>query len=390
MSFVLLSLLLLAPRAWAVQDCELEGKDINLDNGYQTEKITGTVHCFDRDTKQEMLTIPFRNGKQHGREVRRWSDGRAWEQEYREGKRHGEFKRFEQGRLVEVSHYVDDHEQGEALYYSPEGKVSRRVDRQPEDAKSTYADYDKEGRLTSAGCGLQSSREAGFEDCIWKGASPLVFFHPNGQKRAVIPLKNGLREGMTESFDKQGQRTDSTSFAAGRPDGVRTEYRGGTPRRSTTYARGQKEGDETEFFDDGTKKKVTTWKEREEVKRVEYFQNGERKQEFLVEGTHAVETRFHDDGTPWTRTALGRGEGARWIPEGVSESFLPDGGLESRQHFVQGEEEGRRQEWSGAGVLLEDSQWTKGRVTARKRWDGDGGLVEDEAFHEDGSRKKKP
>ncbi|WP_120608837.1 toxin-antitoxin system YwqK family antitoxin [Corallococcus sp. CA053C] len=391
MRLVVLSVSLLGAPSWAVEHCQFKGQPINLDNGSSTAKLTGTVRCVDEDTKQETHTVSFRDGKQDGWEIRRWPGGRAVEQEYRAGKRHGGFKRFEDGKLVESTQYADDNPRGESLRYHRNGKVSRRTDEQPEDAKSTYADYDESGRLTEAGCGLQSSREAGIKDCVWKGPSPLVFFHPTGQKRAVIPLKNGLREGATETFDAKGERTASTAFAAGLRDGVSTEFRAGKPRRSTTYARGEKDGDETEFFDDGAKKQVITWKGREQLKRVEFFQNGERKRELVVKGDRAVESIFDDTGALRERQNQLRGKGyGGWVREGLSESFLPDGGPELREHFVQGDAEGQRQVWAENGVLVEDSQWKQGRVTERKRWNPDGGLVEDEAFYEDGSRKKKP
>ncbi|NBD08889.1 toxin-antitoxin system YwqK family antitoxin [Corallococcus silvisoli] len=391
MRLLLLSVPLLSAPAWAIADCTFQGKPINLDNGSSTATLTGTVRCLDRDTKEETHTVSFKNGKQDGWEVRRWPGGRAVEQEYRAGKRQGGFKRYEEGRLVETAQYVDDNARGEELRYHPNGKVSRRVDRQPDDARSSFADYDDTGRLTSAGCGLQTSREAGTKDCPWKGPSPLVFFHPNGQKRAVIPLKDGLRQGVTESFDSKGQRTGTTAFAAGLRDGVSTEFYEGTARRSTTYVQGKQEGDETEYFNDGAKKQVTTWKDRQKVKRVEYFQNGERKREFVVTGTRAVDSLFLDDGSLRQRENLAMEDGrGRFVPDGLTESFLPDGGPQSREHYVQGDAEGQRQVWAENGVLVEDSQWAKGRVTARKRWNPDGGLVEDDTFYEDGSRKKKP
>ncbi|RKG92199.1 toxin-antitoxin system YwqK family antitoxin [Corallococcus terminator] len=388
---VVLSASLSALPSWAVEDCAYKGESINLNNGNSTAKLTGTVRCVDRDTKKETHTVSYRDGKKDGWEVRRWSDGRAIEQEYKADKRHGGFKRFEDGRLVETSTYADDNERGEGQRYHPNGKVAHRYDRQPDDAKSTYADYDDTGRLNEAGCGLQSSREAGIKDCVWKGASPLVFFHANGQKRSVIPLKNGLREGVTESFDAQGQRTSTISYAAGLRDGLSTEYSGTTPRRSTTYAKGQMEGDETEYFKDGSKKLVTTWKDRKKLKRVEYFQNGERKNEFVVTGERAVDSQFNDDGSLRQRQAQALDDSKyRFEPDGVTESFFPDGGVESREHYVEGRAEGQRQVWADNGVLVEDSQWAKDRVTARKRWNPDGGLVEDDTFYEDGSRKKKP
>ena len=393
MRLLLLSLSLLPAASQAVERCQFKGKPINLDNGSSTAKLTGTVRCVDEDTKQETHTVSFRDGKQDGWEIRRWSDGRSVEQEYRAGKRHGGFKRFEEGRLVESTQYADDNTRGESLRYHPNGKVSRRTDEQPEDAKSTYANYDESGRLTGAGCGLRSSREAGLKDCPWKGPSPLVFFHPTGQKRAVIPLKNGLREGLTEVFDAQGERTVSTPFVAGVREGVTTVYRAGKVRRTTTYVQDKVEGDETEFFDDGTKKQVITRKGREELRRVEYFQNGERKRDFVVKDGRAVDSTFNDDGSLSQRQhqRLGHGYGyGGWVPDGLTESFLPDGGPERREHFVEGDADGQRQVWADNGVLVEDSQWKKGRVTARKRWNPDGGLTEDAEFHEDGSRKKKP
>ncbi|WP_223635907.1 toxin-antitoxin system YwqK family antitoxin [Corallococcus sp. EGB] len=390
MRLVVLSVPLLAAPAWAIERCSFQGKPINLDNGNTTANLTGTVRCVDEDTKKETHTVSFKDGKQDGWEVRRWSDGRAVEQEYRAGKRHGGYKRYEDGRLVETSHYVDDHEQGESLRYHPNGQVSRRVDRQPEDDKSTFADYDETGRLLKAGCGLQTSWEAGLKDCVWKGPSPLVFFHPNGQKRAVIPLKNGRREGVTELFDKDGQRLATNAFSAGLLDGVSTRYADGKALSSTTWARGEREGDETEFFKDGGKKQVVTWKGRQQVKRVEYFQNGERKHELVVTGDRAVESEFDDNGVLRERQNQLKGEWHNGFdPDGVTETFLPDGGAESREHYVKGKAEGRRQVWAENGTLIEDSQWANGRVTERKRWNPDGGLVEDEAFYEDGSRKKK-
>jgi antitoxin component YwqK of YwqJK toxin-antitoxin module len=387
----MLCLCVLGAPAGAVEDCSVKGESVNLDNGNTTAKLTGVVRCVDRDTKKEVHTVSFKNGQKDGWEVRRWPDGSAVEQEYRAGKRHGGFKRFEEGRLVETARFADDNARGEEVRYHPNGKVSRRIDRQPEDAQSTFEDFDETGRLMKAGCGLQSSREAGLENCPWKGPNPLVFFHSNGQKRAVIPMKNGLRQGVTETFDAKGQRVNTTAFSAGLRDGLTTVYGdGGAIRRSVTWVQGRQEGDETEYFLDGTKATVITWKDRRQHKRVEYFQNGERKREFVLTGERAVDSTFDDNGTLRERQNQGMRDGrSSLVPDGLTETFHPDGGVESRVNYVQGDREGRRQEWAENGVLVEDSQWKKDRVTARKRWNPDGGLVEDDTFYEDGSRKKK-
>jgi antitoxin component YwqK of YwqJK toxin-antitoxin module len=306
------------------------------------------------------------------------------EQEYRDGKRQGEYRKYEDGKLVEVSHYVDDRELGEGLRYSKTGKLIRKIDRREPDSASTWQNFDEAGRLTEAGCGLQGSMQAGVRDCKWKGPSPLVFFHPNGQKSAVIELRDGLRQGPTTTFDKEGVKDGEERYAKGLRDGLFVDFENGKPRRSVNFVAGEKAGEETEFFPDGSRKKVSIWKLHEVAKLTEYFQNGSKKFERVVDGKQVIESRFDDDGHLEDRSQfLGRDRA------GAHERFLPDGGATLRESYAEGQLHGQRQAWFDDGRPQEDSVWERGHVITRKRWDSDGGLVEDEAFYEDGSRKKK-
>lgn len=382
MRWLLLSLL--AAPAWAHDDCVAGSKHIDLNNGANTADYTGNVRCYDSDTQAETRSMTFLNGKLTGREKRTWNNGESMEQEYRDGKRNGEYRRFKDGKLTEVSHYVDDRELGEALRYSPGGKLIRKLDRREPDSASTWQNFDEDGRLAEAGCGLQVSREAGLGECKWPGRSPLVFFHPNGQKRAVIELRDGLRHGLTTTFTRDGVKSGEARYAKGLRDGLFVELEDGKPRRSVQFVAGEKAGEETDFFADGTRKKVTLWKDGEQAKLTEFFQNGAKKFERVRDGEQVVESRFDDDGRLEDRTQL---QGRR--RHGPHEQFLPDGGLTLREVYADGELQGRRQAWFDDGRPEEDSQWERGKLTARKRWGSDGGLTEDEAFYEDGSRKKK-
>ena len=384
MRLLVLLLLLLSSPAWAIDDCVAGERQVDLNNGSSTADFTGIVRCFDRDTKEETRSMSYSHGKLSGREKRKWPGGDSMEQEYRDGKREGEYRKFEGGKLVEVSHYVDDRELGEALRYSKTGKLIRKVDRREPDSASTWQDFDEAGRLTEAGCGLQGSFQAGLRDCKWKGPSPLVFFHSNGQKRAVIELRDGLRQGLTTTFDTSGVKDGEERYAKGLRDGLFVDIENGKPRRSANFAAGEKSGEEIEFFGDGGKKKVSIWKSKELARVTEYFQNGSKKFERVVDGPQVFESRFDDDGKLEDRSQfLGRERA------GLHEGFLPDGGTTLRESYTEGRLQGRRQEFFDDGLPEEDSQWERGHVTARKRWDSDGGLVEDEAFYEDGSRKKK-
>lgn len=381
---VLLLSLVCAARAWAIDDCFAGDKAVNLNNGASTANYTGLVRCFDRDTKEETRSMTYSRGKLSGREKRKWPGGVAIEQEYRDDKRHGEFRKYEDGKLVEVSHYVDDQELGEGLFYSKTGKLIRKVDRREPDGASTWQEFDESGRLLEAGCGRQVTWPAGLKDCKWSGPSPLIFFHPNGQKREVIELRDGLRQGLTTSFDREGVKDGEERYSQGKRDGLFVDYENGKPRRSANYAGGEKDGEEIEFFADGGKKKVTLWKGREATKITEYFQNGSKKFERVRDGKQIVESEFDDDGRLVERTTLVGRDRA-----GPHERFLPDGGAELRETYVDGQLQGRRQAWFENGRPAEDSLWEKGHVTKRKTWEPDGGLIEDEEFYEDGSRKKK-
>jgi antitoxin component YwqK of YwqJK toxin-antitoxin module len=383
MKSFMLALLLAAP-AWAIDDCFAGAKQIDLNNGASTTDYTGIVRCIDRDTNEETRSMTYSRGKLNGREKRKWPGGGSMEQEYRDGKRHGEYRKYENGKLVEVSHYVDDRELGETLRYSKTGKLIRKIDRREPDSASTWQNFDEAGRLTEAGCGLQSSWKAGLRDCKWSGPSPLVFFHPNGQKSAVIELRDGLRHGLTTTFDREGVKDGEERYAKGLRDGLFVDFENGKPRRSANYAAGEQAGEELEFFGDGSRKKVTVWKEREATKVTDYFQNGAKKFERVRDGQQVIESEFNDDGQLVERTQFDGRERA-----GPHERFLPDGGTQLRETFKDGDLQGRRQVFFDNGRPQEDSQWERGHVTARKRWDADGGLVEDEAFYEDGSRKKR-
>lgn len=381
---LLLLTLLCSARAFAIDDCVAGERQVNLNNGASTENYTGFVRCFDRDTQEETRSMSYSRGKLHGREKRKWPGGASMEQEYRDGKRHGEYRKYEDGKLIEISHYVDDRELGETLRYSKTGKLIRKIDRREPESTSTWQNFDEAGRLTEAGCGLQVSWAAGLKDCRWKGPSPLVFFHPNGQKSAVIELRDGLRHGLTTTFDREGVKDGEERYLKGLREGLFVDLQDGRPRRAANYAAGEKSGDETEYFADGSRKKVTTWRAREAAKVTEYFQNGAKKFEQVRDGDQLIESRFNDDGQLEDRAQFRGRERA-----GPHERFFPDGGTALRESYLEGRLQGRLQSYFDDGRPEEDSTWERGHVTARKRWDSDGGLVEDEAFFEDGSRKKK-
>lgn len=134
-----LVVLLVALPAFAHEDCVAGAKHINLNNGSSTADDTGIVRCFDSDTQEETRSMSFLNGKLTGREKRKWNDSEAMEQEYRAGKRHGEYRKYKDENGAKKFERVIDGEQA----------IESRFD----DLRESYT----EGRL-------QGRRQAWFED----------------------------------------------------------------------------------------------------------------------------------------------------------------------------------------------------------------------------------
>ncbi len=160
-----------APAAWAqVEQCEADGKWINLNHGGMTANLTGVVRCT-RDGKPTR-EIPYVNGKVHGVQKRfggMGSSGQVVHAEYREGKRNGIQRTFDaEGRLVSEITFADDRESGPSRHFHANGKVKRETMVAAPDQLSLTHDYDEQGRLEGVTCGRQVTSPAGRGTCRYR------------------------------------------------------------------------------------------------------------------------------------------------------------------------------------------------------------------------------
>lgn len=98
----------------------------------------------------------------------------------------------------------------------------------------------------------------------------LVDFHHNGQKRFLIPMTSGLRDGNATWWDEAGRKTHQRTYQAGRLHGVWIEfYRNGKPKQEQAYQKGVETSRrgwwpngmkrfEVDYFD-GVEKSRSTW-----------------------------------------------------------------------------------------------------------------------------------
>lgn len=384
-----------APFAHAVQDCKVGDKPINLNNGHETQTLTGRVICRDRDTGEVRLEVPYVKGQVEGVDMMITFEGARLETTYKAGKRHGRQRKYDSaGKLLEETHYANDAEAGETRMFHPNGKVRVHVRRGARDEDAFRIEYDGAGRPVEMYCGLQISTRVGRAPCRYgRRTEVLTLFGSDGKPRQRIRLKDGLREGATEHL-AEGKVVRFETFRAGRLHGL-TEERDetGTVRRRAVYADGEKDGPEERFFTDGKLDERTSWRKGAKVVIERMWQNGQRRSRLTYEdeGKRELNEEFWDNGKPrllepraLTPSRWGR---PTMAPHGTVKRWHENGQLAFEGAYANGEQEGNSTHWFPNGVVARKETWSKGRLAALKQWDENGKLEKDEAYHEDGSRR---
>jgi antitoxin component YwqK of YwqJK toxin-antitoxin module len=368
--------------AWAVEDCSLNGKDINLSNGESTKGITGVVRCTDRETGTLSREIPYVNGKTSG--IMKYYRGTKKFVEYKDGQPTQRSQEWdEQGNLVRDT--LSPTREGRPFrFYYPNGKL-QHLKWLENDKPVFWATYNQDGQLTSLLCGDKSYLKEDRDLCGFDGKpSEVKFYSSQGTL-----LRN--------STYLNGKLVDSARFAS---DGrkLETEKATGENKVKTTFHPNGKVWIEAQYkgrFFDGTEKEYHTsgklirlaqWSEGKMVSEEEFYLNGERKSrsERKKKGDVWLIARqfFWDNGKlreegvyqEKTDSAVWQGfTAARWKYES------PIG------EFRTYSEDGKSAMWE----LFDDA----GHLQRRKVWNASGELVRDEEFLEDGSRvrdKAKP
>jgi antitoxin component YwqK of YwqJK toxin-antitoxin module len=381
-------------QAW--QECTVGEAPINLDNGGSTAKLTGRVVCKDHDSGKIQREIPYVNGKLEGVEVMRTFEGNRLETTYRAGKKNGLERRYDgAGKLLEETHFVDDHELGEGRRFFPDGKVASRVVRREPEIETLRFEYDEAGHLVDLRCGSQVTLPIGRHPCHYERRTEVVrLFHPNGRPKELIPLVNGWREGKSERFAPDGKPVGMITFKGGKPWGL-TEERtdSGQLVRRATFVDGELDGPEEKFFPDGKLAERAVYSHNRRQSLLRMWQNGQKRSMLTVKdaGKSELLEEFYDDGKPKSVEPSVRG-GGRWGDggpqrHGTVKRWWENGKPAAEETYEHGRLDGPSTSYFEDGTLKTSETWNDGRVTSRKQYDAHGTLLKDERYNEDGSRQ---
>lgn len=414
----------------AVEECQADGKWINLNHGGMTANLTAVVRC----TREGKPTreIPYVNGKVHGTQKRFGMSGSAdqtVQTEYRDGKRDGVQRTFDpSGRLVSEITFANDRELGLTRHFHPNGKLKREIDVAQPDQGSITHDYDDQGRLENVTCGRQVTSPAGRGTCRYRDHSGVLeTYWPDGKLKTRAQFKAGLIDGVFERFERDGTPERREEMRAGYVHGTaRALGAEGRVLQEAQYRDGVRHGPAKVFHESGKLLEELTFEEGELVQERTYFLNGETRAETRRVSDRVHARGFWDNGklryeatflipesqrarsrpspsTTFNPIRMSRERDARYNewgavranwsdrlpPDGVEKSFHENGNPAVEITYRHGKRDGLARAWHPNGKLAVELTYVAERITARKEFDENGTLIKDEEYLEDGSRRRR-
>ena len=382
-------LALASPAAYAVQDCEFNGKPINTSNGADTAGKTGMVLCKERDTGQVQREYELRDGKSVG--LSRY---------YRDGKLVKEFtitangpheglerEWAANGQLVLEFTNINGRARGLRRQWYEDGKL-RKVEwlaDSTSERDGAAAEYRPSGQLASLRCGpkpllmphVNDAKLCGFDG--HHAPSTVNLYSSKGELRSTVVLVAGVEQKATTFFDN------------GKPQAQEELLQKGTQKRETYY------------FEDGTMRREKLWDLSAGsallLRDAEFHASGalvaERTYQLLdADGRKisriSAEARFYLNGQPQQKDVY-TSEADTQLRD--TQRYTDQGKLRAQGRYVLS---GRYSErpvgvhqvfFTNGQLAQEDTFDAKSILTRQRVWDESGKLLSDDELFEDGSRK---
>lgn len=403
-----------------LEDCSLNGKDINLDNGDSTRGITGTVHCKDRTTGQTTRDIPYVKGQTDGiLKDYRW--GTKEFSEYKNGQPTQRSQKWDQkGRLVvnTLSDAKEQHAVNKAYY--PNGALMRETLTQPGTTTKLHLEYYSDGHLAQVRC---DNGPVGRKDCGYGDKTgELKTYYKNGKLKKIMRFAHGLGDGITEThFDSNGKIGRTEMWVAGVQEGPSEEFwENGRLMTQRTYKNGKTTGSLKKFFEEGGLAEESVTENGVVQQEKTYYQNGHPKTETVrrdgtvtvkefwdsgkpeFTGTFTEKTRYGKTGEiivmePWDTLSEGTieynpwgGDAIAWkdvVEQGVHTHYREEGPLADETTYKDGQRDGLSRSYYPDRKVAVEAIYKEDHLVSKKEYDENGKLTSNETYYADGSRK---
>ncbi|QNK69711.1 toxin-antitoxin system YwqK family antitoxin [Variovorax sp. PAMC26660] len=368
--------LLGATAVHAQQDCDLNGRSINPNNGASLAGKTGLLRCKDRASGELQREEQVQNGVSMGL-VRLYDKGKLAKEHTlnAKGNMQGRAREFSPtGRVLRDATYDDGQERGLARSFYPSGQLRRAIFYPDTGSERASVEFTERGQMSALRCADAPALAPVVDDaklCGFTGnPSQVELFDTRGTLRSRLSYLAGKRV-RTQNFYDNGKTAllDETVGTQRTEQNYSSE---GIKRRETVYLvveRTTIRQREQAFSEKGTLVRDQRWNTSgEPVVDDSYYLNGQPSSKAVYSGsgdTRTVEvTEFHDNGQRAAQGSYQVASRGRQVPTGTHQRFSEKGQL-----------------------LAESSFDAKGRVTRERAWDENGELQRDDEVFEDGSRK---
>lgn len=129
------------------------------------------------------------------------------------------------------------------VYYTPDNVVEARID----EGEGEKIERDPYGQLIS-----KTRIAHGYP-------IEITFYHPNGNPKEIVPLKNHLKQGTTQTFLPDGEPASKEEWVGGVQQGIKTLYENGEVLARIPYVNGVVQGIEERYKDGSTLATRITW-----------------------------------------------------------------------------------------------------------------------------------
>jgi antitoxin component YwqK of YwqJK toxin-antitoxin module len=365
--------------ALAVQDCDIDGVDVNPANGSTTAGKSGLMRCRERDSGELQREQELRNGKFVGL-VRHYKNGRLLKEfsVNERGNRDGLGREFSPvtGKLIREETSSNGTSIGFLRTFHPDGQARTLSFRSDAGKELASLEYTARGQLRELRCGdkpylgkeVDENALCGFGQ---RGKPAVVsLYGEKGELRMRLTHLDGVRVGVESYWDNGKLRSQEETGADGGQ--VERNYaEDGVKRKEVRWIRadrGRLKQSEQEFHESGALVREQRWNAGEAASEKTFYLNGQLRSETLYtkrDGAATTDIReFHDNGKLAFEGSFATENRYNQRRIGEHRHFDSDGRLrQARNHD------------------------DKGRLTREREFDDKGRPVRDDAVFEDGSRK---
>ena len=372
-----------AAAALAVQDCELNGKSINTNNGAETAGKSGMVRCRDRDSGLLEREYELRTG-----------DAVGLSRYFRKGQLYKEFTITANGPHEGLEREWAANGQLVLEFNNVAGNTRGLRRSWYEDGSPKAVEWLAENEREGASAQFTSGKQLASLRC---GPKPLLAPHVDDARLCGF----GGSASLVSTYSSSGKLRGTQTLLAGVVQKQAVLMDNGKPQEEMERLGNQRT--ERFFAEDGSKRREKVWNEAEKpamlVRESEYHASGSLVRERLHTPTEVggrkrnrlgSEARFYLNGQPQSKE--------RYTLDGDTElqdyqRFNDKGTLVSEGRYVLDGRYGQRatgvhKSFFENGKLAQEEHYdNKGHVNRLRSWDENGKQTADDELFEDGSRK---